>query len=590
MIVARFSGTEFGLLPTRTPQGADMADMSTGESEHPLKETAANTEKPRRRLKWKALKILFVVVLLVVAALVAQGAGLVPPIVSLESVSLQSLHDLRNRAAFLFGVKDTKAATNPPHAVFSRIAAADLMSTTKLLETVGRSPVDPSRVLFAAFEKSVLPGDPSDPKACPPGPDIPELEASKQRTPSALNKDADPVKVASIHPSGSSTSPTTGETAESRKNTPPTTEPGPAEPDTAPAKKPVGKQKRSKTSKPSRQKDDVDARLPAVTTREKGREPKKSEPAGVEPSGAMTASEADKKPEKYQLPGSLVINVENYKGSLIKWGLLAILDDSRSMARSAKPWDTNRMNAAQTILSQLPGILTPGSKFAVRDFYCGRSKSGKKRRQRCLSHTLFPWAEPPFEGLKERLEAAAPRGINSPCAAAAFALKKDFSSIGEVVPRVLLVTGGATRCSYKKVLQAVDRKGARGRVRVDVIALGMGKRSQKGYSILAKKTRGVFLHAEKPAEVDEIIARYEKSLKKPAMKKMEVIGEKTSFKVANGEEITLAPGTYKISLPPIRGLDLAKRTVEGIEVNSGENSVLRIRIKKGRLLVKTAKR
>ena len=565
-----------------------MADMSTGGSEHPVKETAANTEQPRKGLKWKALKILIVVVLLVVAALVAQGAGLVPQIVSLESVSLKSLSDLRKRAAFLFGVKDTKAATNPPHAVFSRIAAADLMSTTKLLGTVGRSPVDPSRVLFAAFEKSVLPDDPSEPKACPPSPAIPGSEASTQGPPSALNEGTDSVKVASVPPSESASSPGDAEPAKSKKSKPPATGPGAAE--TAADKDPAKRPDRAKASRPSRGKDEVDAKLPAVTTREKGQEPKKSEPEGVEAGGAMTASEAEKRPEKYQLPGSLVINVENYKGSLIKWGLMAILDDSRSMARSAKPWDPNRMTAAQAILGRVPAILTPGSKLAVRDFYCGRSKGKRKTRQRCLSHTLFPWAEPPFDGLKERLEAAGAHGINNPCAAAAFALKKDFSSIGEVVPRLLLVTGGATRCSYKKVLQAVDRKGARGRVRVDVIALGMSKRRQRGYSILAKKTRGVFLHADKPSEVDAVIARYEKSLKTPAMKKMEVIGEKSSFKVGNGEEITLAPGAYKISLPPIRGLDLAKRTVEGVEVNSGENSILQIRIKKGRLLVKTAKR
>lgn len=567
-----------------------MVDTDTGASEPAVKESTAKTQKPRKGRKSKAIKILIVVVLVVIAALVAQGAGLVPPVVSLKKLSLQSFSDLRKRAALFFGVKNTKDATNPPHAVFSRISSADLMSTSKLLGAVGRSPVDPSRALFAAFEKSVLPDEPDEAKSCPPGTDLSASEQTGQTPASAPDKGPDSVRTASVSPSKSAESPSAVEPDRSEEPSQPPTEPGPSRTESKSAKKETEKSRRAKASRPSRAKSGADAKTPKVTTREQRPKSEKPELDRVETTGPLAASEAEKRPEKYQLPGSLRINVKNYKGSLIKWGLMAILDDSRSMARSAKPWDPNRMRAAQEILGRIPRILTPGSKLAVRDFYCGRSKDRRKKRQRCLSHTLFPWAEPPFDGLKERLEAAAPGGINNPCAAAAFALKKDFSGIGEVVPRVLLVTGGATRCRYKAVLQAVDRKGARGRVRVDVIALGMGKRSQRGYSVLARKTRGVFLHADKPSEVDSIMAGYEKSLKTPSMKKMEVIGEKSSFKVANGEEITLAPGAYKISLPPIRGLDPAKRTIERVEVNSGENHILNIRIKKGRLMVKAAKR
>ena len=567
-----------------------MDDTKAGGNQQSVKETAeTTTDKPRKGLMGTVLKILAIVVLLVIGALVAQGAGLMPPIISLEDVSLKSLGQLRKRAAFLFGVKDTAAITNPPHAVFSRIASADLMSTGKLLGTVGRSPVDPSRVLFAAFEKSVLPNDSDGPKSCPPGP-IFSAEKTEESTADSPADDAPgAVQVASI-PASKDTEPAALEEEKTEAPAQPAKAPEAPKSRTGSKKEQKDRSPKTKAPEPGSDKSDKNTKLPQVTTREKQAKPQKPEPDGVEPGGAMTASEAEKRPEKYQLPGSLLINVENYKGSMIKWGLMTVLDDSRSMARQVKPWDPNRMSVAQEILGRIPRILTPGSRLAVRDFYCGGGKGKGKRRRRCLSHMLFPWAAHPFDGLKERLESAAPGGINNPCAAAAFTLKKDFAGIGEVVPRVLLITGGATRCSYRNVLQAVDSKGARGRVRVDVIALGMGKRRQRGYSILAKKSRGVFLRADKPSDVDAVIAKYEKSLKTPSMKKLDVIGEKSSFKVSNGEEITLAPGAYKISLPPIRGLDPEKRTIERVEVNSGENSILKIRIKKGRLFVKAEKR
>jgi hypothetical protein len=152
------------------------------------------------------------------------------------------------------------------------------------------------------------------------------------------------------------------------------------------------------------------------------------------------------------------------------------------------------------------------------------------------------------------------------------------------------LTNGVTKCAYRSVLRMVDRKCARGKVKVDVIAIGMSKRRQGGYLALTKKTHGAFIKVDQPADVSSAVARYGKILKTPIPKKMEVRGEKASFKVAIGEEITLAPGTYAIVLPVIPGLDPSHRIIKDIKIDSGQSRVLAVRIKKGRLMVRPGKK
>ena len=153
-----------------------------------------------------------------------------------------------------------------------------------------------------------------------------------------------------------------------------------------------------------------------------------------------------------------------------------------------------------------------------------------------------------------------------------------------------MVTSGATKCAYRQVLRRVDRKGARGKVKVDVIAIGMSKRRRSGYMALTKKTRGAFLKIDQPGDVPSVVAQYGKILKTPIPKKMEVRGEKASFKVGIGEEITLAPGTYAIVLPVIPGLDPSNRIIKDVKIDSGQARVLSVRIKKGRLVVRPGKK
>jgi hypothetical protein len=123
-----------------------------------------------------------------------------------------------------------------------------------------------------------------------------------------------------------------------------------------------------------------------------------------------------------------------------------------------------------------------------------------------------------------------------------------------------------------------------------VIALGMNKKRLAGYSQLVAKSNGILLKVETPSEVETALSRYGKILKAPAMSKLEVKGEKADFKINNGEEITLAPGSYSIVVPPIPGLDPSHRVIKEVKIASGDNKVLDVRVQKGKLVVRPGKK
>jgi len=300
--------------------------------------------------------------------------------------------------------------------------------------------------------------------------------------------------------------------------------------------------------------------------------------------------EGEAKTEKYQVPGSLRVDVQNYKGAKVKWGLMVILDDSAVMAKKLKTWETSRLDVGSQLVAKLPPALTTGSKLSVRDFYCKKRDDKKPAPpQLCLSHSLYPWSELPCRGLDEKLKHLEPVGETNPCAAAAYAVKSELGGLGDLKPRVLIVTAGAKRCKLKEVLAETDRKGGRGAVKIDVVALGMSKKGLQDYTALCQKTGGTFMKLERPADLEPALARYTKTLQTLAMKQMDVQGEKASLKIGNGEELTLAPGTYTVVLPQMPGLDLSKRTIKNIRVGSGQTSVLSVNITKGRVQVTTGK-
>lgn len=289
--------------------------------------------------------------------------------------------------------------------------------------------------------------------------------------------------------------------------------------------------------------------------------------------------------EQFQVPGSLTVRIENYSGSMTKWRLMVILDDSEIMAKSSKTWEPNRFASATGFISRLSSQITPGSKLAVRDFACV-AKDDKTKRAPCLSRMLFDWSEAPYSGLKERMKDVKPGGSVNPCAAAAYSMKKDFLVSGAHSPRLLLITAGVAKCDSKEVLKAAGAIGPGAKTPVDVLAVGMNSKKKTAYTNLAKKTGGVFLTLDNPADMESALKKYSKSLHVTSVDKIEIRGEKVLFSANFDEDITLAPGIYTVVLPSVKGLAEFKRSVPNVRIKSGEASLMTVKLSKGKASVK----
>lgn len=473
--------------------------------------------------------------------------------------------------------------TTTTRTVFERDKPEELVSNRTLLESVGSSPVDPSRVLFAAFEKSVLPDNKGSAKSCPP-----LVSAAEKQTASTKSKDeADEPTQERADLSHDRAKSDRSPRVVSRRPSEEPQEKDSAKPDSDTGAVPTTESENPEEKQAAENESPSDSSKPSTSGRSRASIPEKRPTSSAALRGSDVLQDAKEKTENYQLPGSLVVDVKNYKGTPVQWGLMVILDDSQSMGKKVKPWNPDRMTTALDFVKALPRILTPGSKLAVRDFYCsqGRSRSGR-RGLRCLSRLLIEWSAPSSGHLSDKITKDDPKGSNNPCAAVAYTMKKDFPLGDGLSPRILVVTGGITRCAYQKVLHA--KRSARGarKARVDVVAVGMTKRSRSGYAKLSKNTQGVFLALEKPADLKAALARYAKAFKVHKKEVMTVKGEEAEFKVGSGDEITLAPGSYTITLPPVKGLDPAKRRLsKPIEIKSGQNRKLVVAIRKGRPVV-----
>jgi hypothetical protein len=339
---------------------------------------------------------------------------------------------------------------------------------------------------------------------------------------------------------------------------------------------------------------DADALSPEVKDKAgaNGKGEKKPESGSVKEAAVSKPVEADDK-SQFQLPGSLKVSIHNYSGSLPKWSLMVILDDSASMTRKTKNWTAGKIQTAEAAVEKIAASLTPGSKLAVRDFACNKSEDKKASKKPCLSRMRYDWAEAPCSGLKEKIAAADGGGVTNPCAAAAYSLKKDFGASDNLTPRVILITDGASKCSSREVAKALDQHKSKGKVGVDVIAVGMvgkAKKRHAGYDKLAKKTEGKLIKIDRPADLDAGLSGYAKLLKKPVMEKVEIKGDNAVFTTNLEEEITLPPGSYSVVLPVVAGLNPSKRTIQTVKINSGEASVLDVKIKKGKPTIKVVKK
>lgn len=299
--------------------------------------------------------------------------------------------------------------------------------------------------------------------------------------------------------------------------------------------------------------------------------------------------EAEEKPQ-FQLPGSLKVHIHDYSGTPPKWGLMVIMDDSTSMSRKTKNWGASKMQSAETVIEGIAAGLTPGSKLAVRDFLCSKNEEKRPHKAPCLSRMLYEWAQSPYAELKEKIGHADSGGPTNPCAAAAYSLKKDFGGPDNLIPRIVLITNGASKCAGSEVTRALDQHKAKGKVGVDVVAIGMGKKRQGGYATLVKKTDGMLIKVDNPGDLEAGIARYVKMLRTPTMEKVEIRSDNAVFTTHPEEEITLPPGTYTVVLPVVAGLHPSRRTVPNVKINSGEANILDVRVRKGKPAIRLGKK
>lgn len=469
-----------------------------------------------------------------------------------------------------------------PAASFTKVPESNLLSTAQLLEGVGKSPTDPSKVLFPSFDKPLAAdGSQETPIACPTGPKEDRASGPIQGTPPAEQKEP---QEASLPPVQREIEKDKGSPALVEKPVIVSREPGDQK---VPEKNERVNETKGRPTKPEASGPTQESISTPRTSGATSKGPVAGR-ATEAPSVQKTAPEPDQsKEERYELPGSLSVRIKNYTGSTVKWGLMVILDDSASMGRKTKLWTAGRSEAAVNVLMKLPEALTPGSKLAIRDFTCGTST---KKGGFCLSHTLYGWSSSPFSELTDKLAAVKKEGRNNPCAAAAYAVKKDLGGLGELVPRILIVTNGQTKCSYHDVLKAIGSSGSTRKPIVDVMAVGMGPRNSRAYASLAKRTDGMFLRLDKPSEVDRVLGRYGLMLKTKAMEKLEVRGEKAVFTATPEEEITLAPGTYRVVLPLVGKLHPSHRSIPDVKINSGESKIIVVRIKNGRPVVRINKK
>ncbi len=459
------------------------------------------------------------------------------------------------------GSTGKNGSASPENPSFSRGPSDNLFSSSSLLKVIGQSPVDPSKVLFPSMERALDPQSEKKPKTCPPG----QLTAPTTSGPAAVA-----VKKASGQQPLSETA-----------------SPKPVDTPVIETKQPSGiattEFQRIESPDPVSQAPQQTAPPSIESPNTQGR---KHQEASLGSSTKPHDQEEKTKAEQFQLPGSMTVRIQNYSGTLPKWGLVVIVDDSASMGHKTRTWTGGRIKAVQAALGKLPETITPGSKVAVRDFTCKKSETeAKSKESACLSRMVLEWAEAPFSGLTERLDNLSPAGKTNPCAAALYSLKKDFTNQGDLTPRVLIITDAAGKCSAADVTRIGEQMVGKERVHVDVIALGSAKKKNSGYSTLAKKTNGIFQKVEGPGEMDQAMARYAKTLKSPIMEKVEIKGDKALFNVVPEEEIALTPGTYSVVLPAVAGINPGKRTIPSVKISSGEAVVIDVKVKKGRLSV-----
>lgn len=508
-------------------------------------------------------------------------------------------------------------------AVFKRYYPDDLFTEHALLAIVGQSPSEPSKVLFKTFSQTVAKDENKDQESCAADGEASETISEKSQTVSEtpIITGIDQSQPVAEDPSGEDN---TQGVDDDLATLLAKTAPKPVEtriinsrgPDEEPAasgddkgrsgasesestdnrstdkrslvqnKAPSNEQKEEKVSVPGEDPDDPTPKESDIPSNAQVQTKSVKSDESMEKRDSQNIAD---NPEKFKVPGSLKVSISGYSGASAKWALMFVLDDSAAMGREIKPWRPNRIKSAAEFIELISTNTPKGSKLAVRDFYCSaRNKRRNRTSPLCLSHMLYDWAVYPYEALKGNLEKVNPIGRTNPCAAAAFTLKRDFRNLGDLRPRVAIITSGMTRCRVSEVLRIINTKWAAKKPQVDVIGFGLSRRAARNYSVLAKKTNGAMLSIDTPDETKNAAKKYEKALDKRVTGKIQIKGQSSGFKVAPDEEITLAPGSYAIVLPEVKGLTESERTIGSVKIRSGKTSKVMVRLRRGKLSYKTA--
>lgn len=288
--------------------------------------------------------------------------------------------------------------------------------------------------------------------------------------------------------------------------------------------------------------------------------------------------------EEFQLPGSIRVKIHNYSGVPTRWALMILLDNSEAMNRESKQWSPPRIKLAKDSIASVLDTIGPASKISMKDFSCKGNSA--KDKSPCLGHSVFEWTEYPFKGLKDKVNGIGPGRPGNTCGAVIQSIRKDFVGVGHNVPRLLFITCGQSKCLSKDIRHALSRQVPGAKVSVDVLAMGIPAKRLPVYSMFAKKTGGLFLTVQNPAQLDAALARYKKALKVFTFEKIEIRNDKATVTVPPDEEIALVPGSYSVVLPKNKGIADSHRAISNVKIKSGHVTLIEVNPKKGKATVR----
>ena len=285
-------------------------------------------------------------------------------------------------------------------------------------------------------------------------------------------------------------------------------------------------------------------------------------------------------------PGTLVVNIYDYKGTPVHWAIMIILDNSNSMAEEIRPGGPTRRELAIKTIESLAQEVGPKSNISLRAFtFDGMAKNKSEEVLLRVSRIVLDWTKSPYSELLGLLNRITFKGTNNLCAAARRSVRSDFRASPGLAPRLAIITDGHRDCSFGGVLQAIEKAKLKGNVKLDVIAIDMLRSAQTSYSKLAAEAGGVFLNLAYLGD-NETLSRYLAVLRTPRPEPLEAVAENAKYRLMPGEECALAPGSYTLTLPEIQGLDSSNRTIKDVKITTGTTTVLNLSAKEGRLIVR----